>query len=246
MKEIRKTKMLGIGLSQVNLAQVLEFIYTGLQEKSKKYFIVTPNVEILMFSQKNKNYQKVLNSAKLALPESTGLFFAAKILGVSLKEKIPGIDLLENICKHVAKRPITVGFLGSGLNVAELAAECLKQKYPGLKISFAIPEWTPKNASSCDILFVAFGSPKQEFWIAENLPKIDVRVAIGVGGSFDFISGRVVRAPNFMRKIGLEWLFRLIIQPWRLKRQMAIPAFLLLVLKEKFLKLKNVIIERSL
>ena len=85
----------------------------------------------------------------------------------------------------------------------------------------------------CDILFVAFGSPKQEKWIYENLPNIDVKVAIGVGGSFDFISGKVRRAPQWVQKIGLEWLFRLMIQPWRIKRQLAIPKFIYLVIKEK-------------
>ena len=86
---------------------------------------------------------------------------------------------------------------------------------------------------SADILFVAFGSPKQEKWIYENLPKLDVTVAIGVGGSFDFISGKVKRAPVFIRNLGLEWLFRLIIQPWRVKRQIALLEFVILVLKEK-------------
>ena len=87
---------------------------------------------------------------------------------------------------------------------------------------------------SCDILFVAFGSPKQELWIAQNLPRIDVRVAIGVGGAFDFISGRVRRAPLWVRNFGLEWLFRLLIQPWRIKRQFALPKFVILVLRERF------------
>ena len=239
MKEIRKTKMLGIALSQVTLKEVLEFIYISLQKKEKKLFVVTPNIEILMFSRKNPDYQDVINRTDLALPDSIGLFFAAKILGVSLKERIPGVDLLENICRQVSKRPITVGFLGGGPGVALSTAECLSKKYPSLKISFAIEEWPAsedKIKPKSDILFVAFGSPKQELWIAKNLPKIDVRVAIGVGGSFDFISGKVPRAPKFVRNLGLEWLFRLVIQPWRIKRQLAIPAFLLLVFKEKLKK----------
>lgn len=239
MKEIRKIKMLGIALSQATLKEVLEFIYISLQKKEKKLFVVTPNIEILMFSRKNSDYQNVINRANLALPDSIGLFFAAKILGVSLKERIPGVDLLENICREVSKRPITVGFLGGGPGVALKTSECLSKKYPGLKISFAVEEWPAskdKIKLKSDILFVAFGSPKQELWIAKNISKIDVRVAIGVGGSFDFISGRVVRAPVFIRKIGLEWLFRLIRQPWRIKRQMAIPKFMFLVLKEKLVK----------
>jgi len=237
MKEIRKTKMLGIALSQVTLKEVLEFIYISLQKKEKKLFVVTPNIEILMFSRKNPDYQDVINRTDLALPDSIGLFFAAKILGVSLKERIPGVDLLENICRQVSKRPITVGFLGGGPGVALSTAECLRQKYPSLKISFALEEWPAsedKIKPKSDILFVAFGSPKQELWIAKNLPKIDVRIAIGVGGSFDFISGKVPRAPKFVRNLGLEWLFRLVIQPWRIKRQTALIRFVILVLRNRF------------
>src|SRR3989338_11037049 len=105
MKEIRKIKMLGIELSQATLREVLEFIYISLQKKEKKIFIVTPNIEILMFSRKDLDYQKVINGAILALPDSVGLFWAAKILGISLKERIPGVELLENMCKGVSKRP---------------------------------------------------------------------------------------------------------------------------------------------
>ena len=86
---------------------------------------------------------------------------------------------------------------------------------------------------SADILFVAFGSPKQEMWIAQNLRRIDVRIAIGVGGAFDFISGKVARAPLWIRNLGLEWLFRLIVQPWRAKRQIALVKFVFLVIKER-------------
>lgn len=92
------------------------------------------------------------------------------------------------------------------------------------------------NRMSADILFVAFGSPKQEKWIYENLPDIDVRVAIGIGGAFDFISGNVRRAPVWLRSLGLEWLFRLLIQPWRIKRQLALPKFVILVLIERFFR----------
>ena len=181
--------------------------------------------------------------------------WASKILGLNLKERITGIGLLESLCQAAAKQPITVGFLGGGEGVAVKAAECLQAKYPGLKVGFAGERWdvgremrdrVGKNSFSSshpnslltshphiDILFVAFGAPKQEFWISENLDKIPVKVAIGVGGAFDFISGSVPRATKFLRLIGLEWLFRLILQPWRWKRQLALLQFLWLVIKQK-------------
>ena len=150
-----------------------------------------------------------------------------------------------------------MGFLGGKDGVAEKTAECLQKKYPGLRVNFAGSEWPNemkdekgelKNREktshlsflishlSIDILFVAFGVPKQEFWISDNLEKIPVKIAIGVGGAFDYISGRVKRAPEWIQNIGLEWLYRLIREPWRLKRQLALLEFIRLVIKEKVKK----------
>ena len=157
-------------------------------------------------------------------------------MGKSLKERIHGVDLMENLCKEVSKQPITVGFLGAGPNVAVKTAECLREKYSGLRVGLVAKEWSDDlKDAKVDILFVAFGSPKQEIWIAQNLEKLPAKVVIGVGGSFDFISGKVRRAPKFVQNLGLEWLFRLIIQPWRIKRQLRLVKFLYLVLREKFL-----------
>ena len=245
-----KKNILGIGFSDVNGEAVLEYILQGLKKPAKKYFIVTPNPEILMLAAKSPNYKNVLNSAKIALPDGIGVMIAGKILSKQLKEKITGVDLVESLCRAVEEKPITVGFLGAGPAVAEQTAECLKKKYPGLKVTFASSEFIVHSSEShnhelitripvTDILFVAFGSPKQEIWIHENLDKLPVRIAIGVGGAFDFLSGKVKRAPYWVQKIGLEWMFRLIYQPWRAKRQAALIKFIYLVLKERF-NLNNV------
>jgi len=179
-----------------------------------------------MLARHDVSYEKVLKSADLALVDGIGAVWAGKTFGKLFKGRVHGSDLVEKLSEVVAKEPITVGFLGGKGNVAQLTADCLRSKYPGLNIAFAFEE-PPAIASqlACDILFVAFGSPKQEKWIAENLAKIDVRVAIGVGGAFDFISGKVHRAPKFVRSLGLEWLFRLILQPWRIKRQISLIYF---------------------
>ncbi len=289
-----KTFLLGVGFNSLKIENVLELIIKGLGKTEEKYYVVTPNPEILVLADSNPSYKKVLNSAKLALPDGIGIMMTAKLLGKPLRERISGVDLMESLCKEVSKRPITVGFLGAGPNVAELTAECLREKYPGLKVVFTGQEWnfggsavgrqsrfsddarrnlpqsskTPRSLSeslsseskdnqngevtafgspqselppagknhqssiinhNIDILFVAFGSPKQEIWIAENLSRLPVKVAIGVGGAFDFVSGKVRRAPILMRKLGLEWLFRLIIQPWRIKRQLRLIKFIFLV-----------------
>jgi len=225
-----KKNLLGVGLTDENIKDVLEYIETNLQKAQKKCYIVTPNPEILVIASKDVRYKKVLNNADLALIDGVGILIAGKVMGVDFQNRITGVGLLENVCKRTAEKPITVGFLGGRPGVAEKASECLKRKYPGLKVAFAKEEM-PILAS--DILFVAFGSPKQEFWIAENLQKLPVKVVVGVGGAFDMISGEVSRAPLWVRKIGFEWLFRLIIQPWRLKRQLRLLVFIFLVAKEK-------------
>lgn len=254
-----KKFFLDVGFTDEDEKKVLEYIVKSVEKSQKKYYIVTPNPEILVIANKNPKYKKVLNGAKLALIDGVGIIWAAKILGKNLKHKISGVDLVENLCKEVAEKPITVGFLGAGPGVAERTAYCLISKYPSLKVTFAASELSEfesnlggvssskyivfskdKNIQNTkyripdtDILFVAFGSPKQEYWIAENLEKLPVKVAIGVGGSFDMISGKTARAPKFIRDLGFEWLFRLAVQPWRIKRQLRLLIFLWLVLKEK-------------
>ncbi|MBI2025987.1 MAG: WecB/TagA/CpsF family glycosyltransferase [Candidatus Levybacteria bacterium] len=234
MNDFKKINLLGVGFTNASKQEILEFIYTGLQSSTKRYYIVTPNPELLVLANKDKNYKTVLNNAKLALADGVGVILASSFLGKPLKQRITGVDLTESLCNYVSKRPITVSFLGGGPKVAELTAECLHKKYPGLKVSWAAKEYDKslKNKKT-DILFVAFGSPKQEVWIARNLENLNVGVVIGVGGAFDFITGKVPRAPKFLQNLGLEWLFRLIIQPWRVKRQLSLIKFIILVLKEK-------------
>lgn len=300
-------------IKPLSFKEALEYIIKNAQTDKKKTFVVTINPEIIMLAGNDKEYEKILKSADLALADGIGAVFAAKIFGKSLKRRVQGSDLIEKVCEEVSKQPITVGLLGGKENVAKRTAECLTKKYPGLKVAFAIEEWNyggplrsrsqfentrgpaisrqshvaddarpnsvigslfsvfgswlvssrfvglrtdrlktgklnsdnrqlktdnrlpPSVTPRCDILFVAFGPPKQEKWIYKNLPNIDVKVAIGVGGAFDFISGRVPRAPVWIRKVGFEWLFRLIIQPWRWRRQLALPKFVILVLRERFL-----------
>ena len=276
---IEKKNILGVGITNGTKEEILEYIVKNLENFRKKLFFVTPNPEFLVLANKNPNFKNVLNRADLASTDGIGIIIAAKFLGKSLKGRFTGIDLVESLCKEVARKPITVGFLGGRDGVAEKTAECLQKKYFGLKVNFVGEEWPnaekarqprvsydaalqkfenkslnsaslsksrlqsetkPTFSSSenglprfVDILFVAFGAPKQEMWINENLDKIPVKIAIGVGGAFDYISGRTPRAPEFLRSMGLEWLFRLILQPWRFKRQLALLKFIYLVLKEK-------------
>lgn len=238
---LEKKFLFGIGLTDEKEENILEYIIKSVKKSTEKYYIVTPNPEILVFAKKHKDFETVLNNAKIALIDGIGLVWAGKILGKGIKHRIVGTDFMEKLCRAVAKKPITVGFLGGGPKIAERTAECLQKKYPGLKAAFADPE-PDKLLKSLkepklliDILFVAYGFPKQEKWMAENLDKIPVKVVMGVGGAFDYISGNVPRAPRLVRQLGFEWLYRLVKQPWRWKRQLALIEFGWLVLKEKLL-----------
>lgn len=251
-----KIKDIIFQIKDLSYDEVLEYLIEKTQKPGQKTFVITINPEIIMLAMGDSEYEKVLRSANLALVDGIGVLWAGKMFGKRFNGRVHGVDLVDGVCKEVLKKPITVGFLGGKKNVAQKTAERLVEKYPGLKVAFALEEWprdesriknqelrleihnseliTHNSRLKCDILFVAFGSPKQEMWINQNLDKIDVKVAIGVGGAFDFISGKVMRAPRFIRSLGLEWLFRLIRQPWRAKRQFALIRFIFVVLKEKF------------
>jgi hypothetical protein len=138
---LQKNLILDVGITNATKEEVLEYIIKGLGKNAKKYFIVTPNPEILVFANKAKEYKNILNNAEIALPDGVGVITAGMILGIRFKERITGVELLESLCKEVAKKPITVGFLGGGEGIAERTAECLALKYLGLKVAFAGSEW---------------------------------------------------------------------------------------------------------
>lgn len=227
-----KNFLLGIGITNEKKEKILEYILTSLQKPGENYYIVTPNPEILVYAVKHPTFKSILNNARLALPDGIGVIWAGKLLGKKFKERVTGVDLMDSLCFEVSKKPITVGFLGGRPKIAEGAAECLTAKYPGLKVGFVGQEW---RATAVDILFVAFGFPQQEEFMAKHIGKIPVRVMMGVGGAFDYLSGEVPRAPLLIRSIGFEWLFRLILQPWRFRRQLKLIKFAWFIVREKML-----------
>lgn len=235
-------KLLGVAITNETEDDILEYIFRRLKKPEEKFFIVTPNPEILVHANFHLDYKDKLNKAAISLPDGVGLFVGAGLLGHPLKERIPGVDFMEELCKSSANKPVSIGFLGGRPGVAKSTAECLIKKYPPLKVRWIGSEWDEDSETSpyispddpIDILFVAFGFPKQEEWIYENLEKLPVKAAMGVGGAFDYISGNVIRAPYLVRAIGFEWLFRLIRQPWRIRRQWALVVFVFLLVKERF------------
>ena len=241
-----KQNILGVKINRITTKEALEVVKQCVVFPRMNYF-VTPNPEFLVRAQKDKIFKETLNNATLALPDGFGLMLAAKYLKKPLDKRITGIDFIYKIAKLSEKEKYTLYLYGAGKDVAKKAADKLKKKFPDLKIlgaesgyrgrvelsdSEVVEDIKKKNP---DILLVALGSPKQERWIETHLQDFTgVRLAMGVGGSFDYISGRIKRPPKFIRKIGLEWLIRLIKQPWRIKRiYTATIHFAYLVIKEK-------------
>lgn len=233
-EKLPTVELLGVSITIGSEEEILEYIIRSLEGKRKKLSIVTPNPEMVVYAQRDPCFKQMLNQAPIALPDGMGVVWAAQLLCVPLKRRITGVDMMENLCRVFSKRTEIVGFLGGKEGVAERAAERLKSKYPGLRIGFVGEIWDEKKLAEkeIDILFVAFGFPMQEKWIYDHLEHLPVRAAMGVGGAFDYTSGRISRAPLFFQRLGFEWLYRLLVQPWRWKRQVSLLIFIWLVLKE--------------
>ncbi|MCL4394156.1 MAG: WecB/TagA/CpsF family glycosyltransferase [Chloroflexi bacterium] len=201
--------------------------------------IATVNPEFVVMAQTNADFKVVLNSTALNVPDGVGLMWASRRLGTPLCQRVTGQELVKRIAALAAELGWGVFFLGARQGIAERAAAALAARYPRLPVAgcFAGSPSVEEergivervNASGARILFVAYGPPKQELWIARNAERLSVSVAMGVGGTFDTLAGVVPRAPQWMRDAGLEWTYRLLREPRRLKRQLSIPYFMWLV-----------------
>ena len=198
----------------------------------------------------HEEFRNVLNEADIHIIDGIGVLSAGSILNINVGDRLTGVDLMKMILEHCEKEPLRVLLLGSKPELADNIAKCYSEKYPnaqfvGLQGIENIQN--PKNEEEMrifsivsdmrpHIIFASFGSPGQELWFWRHRAQLKGIVCIEVGGGFDFISGRVKRAPQFLRAIGLEWLFRLIIQPWRWRRQLRLFRFIYLVFKQKIAK----------
>lgn len=217
-------EILDIHLDRVSMNQALVKIQAFLLDNTLHH-IATVNPEFIMAARKDKKFHEILNSTDLNVPDGFGLQCAAWFLGEKIGERITGVDLTWEICKLAAEKGYSVFFLGAAEGVAEKAAHRIELLNPGLKIAGTY-SGTPDeegiaeriNSVSPDILLVAFGAPKQEKFIFDNRGALKVKLAMGVGGTFDYIAGIVPYAPTWMRESGLEWLYRLFTQPKRWKR----------------------------
>lgn len=244
-----KIDILGLSICRVNMKDSMNFVKKAI-EKKQKSIIFTPNSEIVMVAEKDKEFKNILNNADLLVPDGIGLVLASKYLKQELHERVTGIDLMEEMLKYANEEKKSIYILGAKDGVAKKACENIKLKYNNIDIKgcyhgyfkgFHIgmkghieEELVLKeiNEKKPDILFVAFGAPKQEKWINEFKDEIDANIFIGVGGSIDVYAGTVKRAPKIYQKLCIEWLYRVIKEPFRIKRIMLLPLFILKVLKK--------------
>ena len=212
--------------------------------KQKRNFVVTANAEIIMMAQDDPEYKKILvETADLVLPDGAGTVWAGNYLGYTIPERVAGYDLYLRLLEEVAKYGIPVYFFGGKPGIAEEAAEEGKRRWPQLKVAgcrngyFSAEEEQEIldgiNRSGAAMLFAALGAPKQEIWLAKYKELLKPSLLMGIGGSFDVLAGKVQRAPKWMQDARLEWFFRLIKQPSRFGRMLALPKFVFAVRGEK-------------
>ncbi|MBI3577409.1 WecB/TagA/CpsF family glycosyltransferase [Candidatus Gottesmanbacteria bacterium] len=256
-KGFNHISILGINVTTNSKKGILEYVEKYLENPSKKaLIIVTPNPEQIVLAQTDSLFKKILNRADIAIPDGIGLAWAAGC------KKIAGVDLMEDLVSVAAKRGLPIALIGGRGGVALKAFECLFQCTPGLtgwagepgdftlgqldKLDkFVNPVAEKIRQTGTRLVFVGLGAPNQEYFInflASHVSRITYRcVFMSVGGAFDIIAGKTPRAPLALRALGLEWLWRLILEPWRWRRQLALIQFLWLVFKEKFFHTKRTI-----
>ncbi len=261
---LNSKKILGISVAINSKEEILEYIEKCLENKektdTKSLTIVTPNPEQIVLAGKNPHFAEFLNRADVAIPDGIGIVWADRFLHPKPHlMRIAGVELMEDLVRLAGERHVPVGLIGSRGGVAVKALECLQKKHSGLR-GWAMdgPEIDIKShqyyqsdefdqlikkikETKTQIVFVGLGAPKQEYFIEKLRSKIyELRmktpiVFMSVGGSFDEISGKLPMPPRFIDRYGLKWLWRLVLEPWRWKRQLALLEFIWLVVKEKLM-----------
>ncbi len=234
--------ILGVNITKITAADALERALE-LVKGDKTSVIYTPNPEIVMAAYEDEEFLKALNSADMCVPDGIGVVYGAKIIGNPLPERVAGFDLSCGLMERMADFGGSVFLFGSKPGVADMAADEIVRRYPGIKIAgcrngYFKEEDEPEiideiSKSGADLLLVCLGAPKQEKWIYKYKDRLGVKLCIGAGGSLDVLAGTVKRAPKIFIKLNLEWFYRLCKQPSRIGRFMALPKFIITVATKK-------------
>lgn len=231
----------GLKVNNLSMEETLDEL-NRLVETGGAHLTVTLGVEMVMHAEKDAEFREIVNGASLVVPDSVGILWACKKAGHPLKERVPGIDILQQAASRAERYPWKIFLLGAEPGVAEKAAQSLKEKNPHISIAGCHHGYFTREQeeevinkirdSGARVLFAALGFPKQEKWFERHRDKLGDLVVIGVGGSLDVLAGKVKRAPVLFQKLGLEWFYRLVSQPQRIGRMMALPAFVIKIMIE--------------
>ncbi|GAA4720943.1 WecB/TagA/CpsF family glycosyltransferase [Brevibacillus fulvus] len=237
---MKVARILGIPFSIRGFHETVEELVDRI-ERGEQTHVVTANPEIVMIAQEHQEFRRIVEQAYV-VPDGIGIVYAAKWLGLPIYERVTGIELLEALMQVADQRGWKVYLLGASPEVNRLAAERLAERYAGAKIVGHRDGYFSQDEEAAivqeiaehkpELLFAALGAPKQDLWMDRYAANLQVSLMMGVGGSFDVIAGKVKRAPRVWQRLHLEWLYRLLSQPSRWRRQLAIPRFLWKVVRE--------------
>lgn len=234
--------VLNVMIDVVTMKEAVAAVKQFILQK-KPHLVVTPNAEIVMMANKDKQLAHIINHADLVVPDGAGVVWAARYQGDNMPERVAGYDLVQNLLIEAVSEKYRIYMLGGAPGVAEKAKKAAEERYPGVQIigtrnGFFTKQDEPEIVDAIkicqpDILLVALGVPRQEKWLYEYKEELKVPVAIGVGGTFDVMAGVAQRAPLWMQRANLEWLFRLLSEPKRAIRMLALPRFVIKVMATK-------------
>lgn len=243
MQDIRRVRVHGAPVDAVDMQGALDFVDAKVADRGAPGYIVAVNPEKTFAIQRNRQLEEFVEDASLLIPDGIGVVLAARFLHGARIGRVPGADLMQEICRHSAEKGQRLFIYGASEEVSRDASNVLRRRFPGIMIVGRSNGYVPPeemedlidriNDSAADILFVALGSPKQEEWMKRHGPMLKVSLCLGIGGTLDTIVGKVKRAPKPFQRLGLEWLYRLLRQPSRARRQATLPLFVWYVLREK-------------
>lgn len=230
---LQKEDILGANVCVTSYDELKHAVYNDYKE-GRKVFLVAINPEKILKARKDEKLMNLLNNATYQIADGVGIIYASRIQKGQIKSRVTGIDSMEMLCELSNDKGLKIFLYGAKPEVVKAAKDKLEEKYKNISITGYIDGYVQDNdkvieeinKSKADIVFVAMGSPKQEYWIVENMDKVSPTIFQGVGGTFDVISGRIKRAPRWMQKMGLEWFYRLVKEPKRIGRQIKLFSFL--------------------
>ena len=239
---VKRIEILGVPVDCVTMDQALDWADSKM-DGQRPCTILAVNPEKVIRAQQDSTLLDQLRTADLLIPDGIGVILAMRLLGLGQAERVPGSELMPKLCERALEKGYTVFLFGASAEVNQQAVAALQRRYPGIQIVGSHHGYvngdemqsvvTLINECKPDLLFVALGSPHQELWMSRYLPQLQVKVCQGVGGTFDVLAGHVRRAPQIFRSVHLEWFYRLVSNPARIRRQTALPLFAYRVFKQR-------------